>query len=436
MTALAHPHSRRSSRRPTASGRVGPWLLVALLVLGLGAVAWTWRAHHPAAGGPGGRAAGMAAGAGRAGGFGGSQPVSVGLAARRDIHVSVSAIGNLVASNTATVHAQVSGVLQKLEFTEGGPVRAGQVLAEIDPRAFQAAADQAAGTLARDQAQLDNARLDLARYRDLRAKDAAPQQQLDTQQALVRQLEGTVKADQGTLASARLQLAYTQVRAPISGRAGLKQVDLGNVVGPSDAAGVVTIAQTRPIALVFAVPSTHLPAITQALRSGQPLPVQAWDREGQQRLALGQVATIDNAIDPSTDTIKVKAIFPNADDALFPNQAVGVRLQLATLAQTLAVPQAAVQRGAQGFYVYVVKPDNTVGARLVRPGAVDGDWMAVAGPLKPGERVVVDGIDRLREGARVEVIAADPNQRAGAAPAPQRPRGQGRAASRAGAASN
>jgi multidrug efflux system membrane fusion protein len=226
----------------------------------------------------------------------------------------------------------------------------------------------------------------------------------------VRQLEGTVKVDQAAVESARLQLSYARVTAPIAGRAGLKQVDLGNVVQPSDANGVVSITQTRPIAMVFAVPAAHLPKISAGLKASQPLQVQAWDRTGKVQLAVGRVASIDNAIDPSTDTIKVKALFANADDTLFPNQSVSVSLQLATLSQVLAVPQAAVLRGAQGFYVYVVNPDKSVSTKVVKPGTVDGGWMAVEGDLTSGDKVVVDGTDRLRDGAKVEVIAADAKQ--------------------------
>jgi multidrug efflux system membrane fusion protein len=333
--------------------------------------------------------------------------------------------------NTAVVRVQVSGVLQSLNFKEGQEVKAGQSLAQIDPRSFQATLAQSEGALARDRAQLDNARHDLERYRGLLAKDAIARQQLDTQAAVVAQLEGTVKVDQAAVDNARLQLSYTRVSAPISGRVGLKQLDLGNVAQPGDANGLVVITQTQPIAMLFAVPAAHVPRIVARLRARETVPVEAWDRSGKQRLAVGRVASVDNAIDPATDTLKVKAVFPNADDALFPNQAVSVVLQLATLGDVLVVPQAAVLRGAQGFYVYVVNADNTVATRVVKPGAVDADWMAVEGALQPGDKVVVDGTDRLREGAKVEVIAADPSQRAGATAPP----GGGRRGNRGAAAS-
>ncbi len=410
-------------------------------VLAIVAGGWWWM--HRGAGGPAGAAgaasaasaaSGAAPGAGGAGrrfAAGRVQPVSVAPVRRRDLQVVVPAIGTLAAANTAVVRAQVGGVLQSLLFQEGQVVKAGQALAQIDPRALQAALGQAEGTLARDKAQLDNARIDLARYRDLLAKDAVARQTLDTQAALVRQLEGTVKTDQANVDSARLQLSYTRVTAPIAGRVGLKQVDVGNMVQTGDTNGIVTIAQTRPIALTFAVPAAQLPQIAARLRGSEPLVVEAWDRAGTTRLAAGRVATYDNAIDAATDTIRLKALFPNDDDALFPNQSVGVRLQLATLNGVVAVPSAAVLRGAQGFYVYVVGPDSTVQTRVVKPGVVDGDSTQVDGALRPGERVVIDGVDRLRDGAAVEVIAADPAQRAGASA----PAGGGRRMRGAGAAS-
>lgn len=409
------------------SGRILPWLLTVTAIVAAVGATWWWT-HRPQDGVGGAQAQGKGGG-GRRGMGQGAQPVSVMPAGRRDIHVVVSAIGSFAASNTAVVHAQLSGVLQALHFKEGQQVSAGQTLAQIDPRAFQAALGQAEGTLARDKAQLENARLDLARYSGLLAVDAASKQQLDTQQALVRQLEGTVKSDQASVDAARLQLSYTRVLAPIPGRVGLKQVDVGNVVQPGDANGIVSITQTRPMALVFAVPSNVLPKINAGLKADQPMAVQALDRNSREVVAQGRVATIDNAIDPATDTIKVKALFPNQDDVLFPNQSVSVSLQVDTLHDVLAVPPAAVLRGAKGFYVYVVGADSTVSTKVVKPGPVDGNWMALeeGGELRPGERVVIDGVDRLREGAKVEVIAADPKLRQGGdVAAGERARGEGK----------
>jgi len=398
------------------------WLVLAVLLLVVLALAWFGREKFGFGGAGPAASAAAARGARRFGGASRVQPVSVQTVQRRDLHVVVDAIGTLTAANTATVRPQVSGVLRALDFKEGQNVRAGQQLAQIDPRAFQAALAQAEGTLARDKAQLDNARVDLKRYQDLLAQDAVARQTLDTQQALVHQLEGTARSDQANVDAARLQLSYTRVLAPISGRAGLKQADLGNVVGPSDADGIVVIAQTRPMALVFAVPAIHLAQITGRLRNGETLRVEAWDRDGKTRLATGRVASLDNTIDISTDSVRLKAEFANTDDALFPNQSVSVRLRINTVEDALVVPPAALLRGTQGFYVYVVGADNKVVARNVTPGTTDGDWTGVSGALKVGERVVIDGVDRLRDGAQVEVIAADPNQRKGAsAPAGGRP---------------
>ncbi|MBW8846201.1 MAG: MdtA/MuxA family multidrug efflux RND transporter periplasmic adaptor subunit [Burkholderiales bacterium] len=408
----------KNSRRSRSAGAAKTWVLVAVAVAALGAAVWWWKGSGAAGGEGAAGAASAASGASGAGGFGGAgggrggrggpggnrpQPVTVAAVQRRDLAVAVDAIGSIASANTAVVRAKVSGELKAIYFKEGQPVKAGQVLALIDPRPFEIARDQAHAALARDQAQLENARADLARYKDLVAKEAAPRQQLDTQQALVRQLEATLLSDQATLDNAKLQLSYTRVAAPISGQAGLKQADLGNNITPSDANGLLSVAQTQPAAVVFAVPDARLARIRQQLGAGQPLAVQAWDRERRQMLAEGRVASTDNAIDASTGTIKVKALFPNKDNSLFPNQFVNVRLQLDTLKDVLVVPTAAVQRGAQGSYVYVVT-DGQVALRKVTLQATDGDGSAVQGDLKPGEQVVTDGADRLRDGGKAEVI--------------------------------
>ena len=345
--------------------------------------------------------------------------------------VSVNAIGSIAAANTAVVHSRVDGELTSINFTEGQPVHAGQLLAVIDPKPFQIAVNQAQGQLARDQALLRNAQLDLQRYRDLLAKDAAPKQQADTQESLVQQLQGTVLSDQATLANAQLQLSYTRVVAPISGLAGLKQADLGNLVHASDTNGLLTIAQTQPAALVFAVPDAQLPRIRSQLKAGVVLRVEAFARDQKTLLAEGQVASTDNTIDATTGTIRVKAMFPNADAALFPNQFVNVRLQLDTLAGATVVPSAAVQRGAPGLFVYAVGDDGTVSLRKITVRQTDGDWTAVEGELQPGERVVTDGADRLRDGAKVEVI-----EPAKAAPGERRGGGSGSGGGRRHAASS
>ncbi len=426
-----NPLGQRGLSRPSVLA------LVALLTAA-GAGGWWWSqraANSPtatvdAASGPKGAASGAAgapSGAAGAGGanarrFGGAnrvQPVSVAAARKQDVKVVLSAIGNISALNTATVRARVDGELKAIRFTEGQLVKAGALLAEIDPRTYQIALAQVQGQMAKDQSLLKNAQLDLVRYKDLLAKDSIARQQVDTQEALVGQLTATVQTDQAQVDNARLQLSYTKITAPISGRLGLKLADLGNIVRASDAAGIVTITQTQPISVVFAVPEANLAQITRKLKGTDPLTVEAWDREQRNVLATGKVSTTDNAIDAVTGTIKVKAEFANADGTLFPNQFVNIRLQVNTLENALAVPSTAVQRAPRGAFVYVVKPDNSVAIRGIRIGTTEGDWVSVVsapGDLAEGDRVVTDGADRLREGAKVEVIA--PAVRPGGAGAP------------------
>ena len=397
-------------------GRTGMLWLVLLLLVAAGG-AWWWYQYRQAgdtAGTPGPAGAASAPATGAAGGGGGRrfsavnrvQPVSVAAVRRQDMRVLLPAIGSIAALNTATVRAKVDGELKAIRFKEGQQVRAGQLLAEIDPSTYQIALAQAQGQLSRDQAQLRNAQIDLERYRDLLSKDSIARQQVDTQDALVRQLQGTVQTDQAQVDNAKLLLSYTRVTAPISGRVGLKQVDLGNVVHASDTAGIITITQTQPISVVFAVPEANLPQINRKLKASEPLGVEAWDRDQKTRLAQGRLSTTDNAIDPVTGTIKLKAEFPNADGMLFPNQFVNVRMQVDLLRDVLAIPSNSVQRGAQGTFVYVVKEDGTVTMRRVRLGATEGEWVSVEGELSAGERVVTDGADRLREGAKIRKPSA------------------------------
>ena len=384
-----------------------PALLTVLLLLALLAAAAGWWYLQGRTGQDGGPGA-----SGRPGGGPSAQPVSVGVVDRRDMRALVSAIGTMNARATTVVRTRVSGELEKIFFKEGDEVRAGQLVAQIDARSYRAALQQAQGTLQRDQALLKNAQLDLRRYQELQAQDSIASQQVDTQAALVRQYQGTVAADQAQVDAARLQLDYTRITAPIAGRLGLRQADLGNVLNPSDANGIVTITQVRPIDALFSVPESHVGAIARALAEKRALPVELWDREQKSLLATGRLNALDNAIDASTGTVRAKAAFDNGDGRLFANQFVNVRLQIRLIEQALTVPATAVQNN----HVYLLQADGSVTQRRLELGVTDGDRVSVTGDLQPGDRVVTDGLDRLREGAKVMVI--DPSQ----APAAERPR--------------
>jgi membrane fusion protein, multidrug efflux system len=350
---------------------------------------------------------------GRARGQNPPQPVSVAEVAVKDVPLWLTAIGSAVPRNLVTIRSRVDGELLRLHFTEGETVKAGQLIAEVDPRPFEAQLAQANGQLARDEAQLANAKLDLERYRDLWAKDSIPKQQLDTQDALVRQYQGTVENDRGLVADARLQLSYTRISTPVTGRIGLRQVDPGNQVHAADTNGIAVVAQMRPMTVVFAVPETHLPDITRRAAGGDPPPVEAWDREQKNRLATGRLLATDNQVDATTGTIKLKAEFPNQDDRLFPNQFVNARLLLGVRKDATVVPGAAIQRGSRGAFVYAVDEAGAVKVVTVTPGPADGELVAVNGPLKPGQRVVTDGADKLRDGAKVTVITPEQRQAPG-----------------------
>ncbi|MGE5320089.1 MAG: MdtA/MuxA family multidrug efflux RND transporter periplasmic adaptor subunit [Hyphomicrobiaceae bacterium] len=374
--------------------------MIAAVVVSLIGGVWYWSNHHaqPASGSGGGRGGMKGMSGNRA------QPVSAAEARIRDIRVWLNALGTVTPRNLASVRTKVDGTLLKVHFREGQMVESGELLAEIDPRPFQIQLDQARGQLTRDVALLDNARLDLARYKELLVKDAVPRQQVDTQAALVRQYQGTVESDRSQVDNAKLQLEYTHVTAPSSGRIGLRQVDPGNQVHASDVNGLASIVQLQPTTVVFAVPEANLPAINRRVAAHQAIPVEAWDREQQHHLADGHLLTTDNQIDPATGTIKIKAEFANRNHALFPNQFVNVRLLLDTLRQVVAIPTASIQRGDKGSFVYRVDADGRVAMLPVTPGAVDGDWVAVTGPIKAGDKVVIDGADKLRDGAKAEII--------------------------------
>ncbi len=340
----------------------------------------------------------------------GNRPVPVLAAATRlgDIDVSVNAIGTVTAFNTVTIRPRVDGQLQRIAFKDGQTVKSGEVLAEIDPRAYAASLEQASGQLKRDEALLANARLDLERYKGLLAKDSIARQQVDAQEAQVRQLEGTVQTDRALVDTARLNLSFTKVTAPVSGTLGLRQVDAGNMVRAADTGGLVILTQTQPISVLFSIPAANLPAVQAQVRAGKTLAVDAWDRDGRTRLAGGRLLSTDNLIDTSTGTVKLKAQFDNRDGALFPNQFVSARLRIDTRRDVVLVPSAAILKGAQGSFVYVVnEQDKTAHMRPVVTGTATTDTVAIESGLSAGEKIVVEGVDRLRDGAPVELSSPE-----------------------------
>jgi membrane fusion protein, multidrug efflux system len=334
-------------------------------------------------------------------------PVRTAAATTGSVDRNVDALGTVTALNTVTVRSRVDGPLIEVPFHEGQLVKTGDLLARIDPRTFQVALDQAIGTLAHDQSQLADARVDLERYNGLLAKDSIAKQQVDSQRYMVKQLEGTVKSDQAQVANARLQLEFTRITAPFPGRVGLRQIDMGNMIHASDTNGLVLLTQTHPITVVFAVPSDQLSQILPVWRKGTALSVDALDRDGKP-LAHGQLAAVDNQIDVTTGTVKLKAQFDNTDDALFPAQFVNARLKVATLNDVTLVPSAAVQRGAPGTFVYVVGANNIVSLRKVTLGPASGDLISVSSGVTTGEQVVIDGVDKLRDGAHVTTTVPAP----------------------------
>jgi multidrug efflux system membrane fusion protein len=338
-----------------------------------------------------------------------------------DVDININALGTVTSLATVTIRSQISGYLMNVAFKEGDIVKKGDLLAEIDSRTYELALAQAQGTLERDKALLATAQLDLKRYQDLAKTNAIPRQQLDTQASLVVQLKGNIVSDQAQVDTQKLNIAYCHIVAPITGRAGLRLVDPGNYVTANDATGIVVITQLQPISVIFTMAEDNLPQVVRRLRAGATLPATAFDRSGTVKLATGVLKTLDNQIDTTTGTVKLRAEFANEDDGLFPNQFVNIQLLIDTLRDATVVPTSAIQRGAPGTFVYLVNADNTVAVKPVTLGPASAERIAIQSGLVPGDRVVIDGADKLRNGARVVPRNADGG--AGSGPAGNSPRG-------------
>ncbi len=370
------------------------WPVIAVMAI-VAAGVWAFHGYTPAAA-QGARGRGGA-------GLGGPVPV-VAVAARQGaIGVYVDGLGTVTPISTVAVHSRVDGELMAVHFREGELVHKGDLLAEIDPRPFEVQLAQADGQLVKDQALLDNARTDLARYQDLVKQNAAPEQQLVTQRALVAQYEGAVKTDEGAIASARLSLTYSRIASPLTGRIGLRLVDPGNIVHANDANGLLVITQVQPISVIFSIAESQLAPVVRRVQTGSKLRVDAYDWLAKTKLTSGTLATIDNQIDQTTGTLKLRAIFDNAKAELFPNQFVNARLLVEEKQGATLLPTAAVERNGQATYVWLVKPDSTVTARPITVGVSEGNDTEVASGLSPGDLVVMTGIDKLQEGTKVHV---------------------------------
>lgn len=399
-------HSMQSS--PRNSRR---WLFGLLVVLVVAVLCWKFwpdsaapkeGAGQKAAAGQAGRAGGMRPGFG---GAAGPIPVRVAPAVKGDFPLYYKALGTVTALNTINVRSRVGGELIKISFEEGQMVKAGDLLAEIDPRPYQNALLQAEGTLLQNQAQLKNAQVDVERYRGLFREDSIAKQTLDTAEALVGQYQGTVKTNQAAVNDAKLNLEFTKIRAPIAGRVGLRQLDVGNLVAANDTAALAIITQTQPISVAFTLPENSLEVVLTRYRTGAKLPAEAWDRGDTKIQATGVLQSLDNQIDVTTGTLKFKARYDNRDQALFPNQFVNIHLLADTLKDVILAPSAAIQFGTNGTFVYALDGDKKVTIRALKIGASDGENTVVTEGLAAGDRVVLEGTDRLKEGSEVEVVS-------------------------------
>ena len=354
----------------------------------------------------------------------GAVPVTAEPARKADLNVRIVALGTVTPVYTVTIHSRVDGELQKIFFTEGTNVEAGAPLADLDPRPFEVQKLQNEAQLAKDNALLDDARLDLARYQTLLEQDSVAKQQVDSQAALVRQYEAAIKLDQAQVASAALQLEYSHITSPITGRIGLRYVDQGNIVHAADANGIAVITQLHPITVLFAIPQDAVPQVMRQFKTGNPMVVEAYDRDGRTLLATGKLVTVDNQIDPSTGTVKLRAEFPNTDETLFPNQFVNVQLIADQIHGATVVPTAAIQRSATATYVYIVADQKTASVRRVETGPSERGVIVVSKGLGPGDVVVVDGVDKLRDGSAVELVSPAARAAAVTGAGPDKPSGK------------
>ena len=389
------------------------WIVVLVLLALAGVAWWNWQGAAPQPSRTGRNAAPMSI-----------VPEVVG---KGDISINLNALGTVTSLATVTIRTQISGYMIKIDFTEGQEVKKGDLLAEIDARPYEAALAQMRGQLARDVALLKGAQVDLARYQGLAAQNAVPHQTLDTQVALVAQDQGIVEADRGQVKAAEVNLQYCRILAPLDGQVGLRQVDQGNYVTPGDTNGIVVITQLQPISVLFTLPEDNLQPVLKRMQTGATLPVTAYDRSGANKIAEGVLQTFDSQIDPTTGTIKARAKFANETKSLYPNQFVNVRLLVDTHKDVTVMPTSGIQRGVPGTFVYLVNADDTVSVRKIVLGVTDGDRVEVTSGLTPGDRIVIDGADKLRDGAKINVrsetgAAAAP----GAASEPDRAKSGGR----------